>query len=254
MNNEFFKGVKQWELERNGEKGKIPVFYYDVTSLNAVYTACSLSVRKLLPLPDMHPVEFSYGRCLVAITAFEYRETDIGPYNEVSVAFPITFKRPQIPFLTALFKMLRHHMTAYVWQLPVTTEIARRGGVEMYGYPKFLADIVIEKDKQWISCDLKENGQDIFQLKGKVLPTQTGKTIRCSTYSVCDGIPLKANVFINPVAFAETRNKNVTSLTLGVHPIAQALKTIQLSAEPVVYQYMAQNQAILFAGHNLMDS
>ena len=124
----------------------------------------------------------------------------------------------------------------------------------MYGYPKFLADIVVTKDQKNIACDLAEKGQTILKLKGKVLPTKPGNVMRCITYSVIDDIPLKANVYINRIAMAEVRNENVASLILGEHKIAQTLKTIGLSPAPVVYQYIAKNQAILFAGRNLMDS
>ena len=68
-----------------GMRFKQPVFYYDNTSLTAVYTASTRRVRRLLPHPAMNPIEMFPGRCMVAFTAYEYRKTDIGPYNEFSM-------------------------------------------------------------------------------------------------------------------------------------------------------------------------
>jgi len=51
----------------------------------AVYTASTRRVRRLLPHPAMNPIEMFPGRCMVAFTAYEYRKTDIGPYNEFSI-------------------------------------------------------------------------------------------------------------------------------------------------------------------------
>ncbi len=254
MRGDLFKGIKQWELEHAGRKFKLPVFYYDNTSITAIYTASTGKVRKLLPHPAMNPIEMYPGRCMVAFTAFEYRKTDIDPYNEFSIAFLIAFDKAQVPGLTALIQMARRCFTAYVWQLPVTTEIARMGGVELYGYPKFLSDISFERGKEWIECRLSEKGEEILNLKGKVLPTARGKVTRFVTYSITEGIPVTANVVVDPFEFAQSRDKRSASLELGPkHPIAVSLREIQLSAGPVMYQFSPVTEAILFGGKNLMD-
>lgn len=255
MSGALFEGIKQWEFEREGIKGKLPVFYYDNTSLTGMYTAATQRVKDLLPHPGMRPIELYPGRCLVAFTAFEYRRTDIGPYNEFSIAFPVTLNKSQVPGLTAFWQMARRHFTVYVWQLPVTTEVARIGGVELYGYPKFLAEIRFEKGRDWIRCDLSEEGEKILTLGGKLIPTRRWKLTRFITYSVLDGIPLVANVLVDPLEFAQSRDKSAVILELGTgHPICEALGNIELSANPLVYQFSPVTEAILFGGRNLIDN
>jgi len=254
MRGELFKNIKQWEFDQAGTKFKLPVFYYDNTSLTAIYTASTRKVSKLLPHPAMNPIEVFPGRCMVAFTAFEYRKTDIDPYNEFSIAFLITFGKPQVPGLTALWQLVRRCFTVYVWKLPVTTEIARFGGVELYGYPKFLADITFEKGTEWIECLLSEKGERILSLKGKVLPTTRGKIARFITYSIVDGIPVTANVVVDPLEFAQSRHAESALLQLGAnHPTAEALRQIDLSSNPAMYQFSPLTEAILFGGKNLMD-
>ena len=254
MRGELFKGIKQWNFEQAGRTFKLPVFYYDNTSITAIYTASTNKVKKLLPHPAMHPIEMFPGRCMVAFTAFEYRRTDIDPYNEFSIAFLITFDKPQIPGLTALWQMVRRCFTAYVWKLPVTTEIARFGGVELYGYPKFLADIIFERGKEWIECSLSEKEEMILTLKGKILPPTRGKITRFVTYSIVTEIPVTANVVVDPLEFAQSRHGQSATLELGAkHPIAEALREIRLSPGPVMYQFSPVTEAILFGGKNLMD-
>ncbi len=253
MNSSFFGNIKQWEFQWEGQKAKLPVFYYDNTSLTAIYTATTAKVHNLLPRPEMHPIEMTPGRCLIAFTAFEYRKTDIDPYNEFSIAFLVTYGVPQVPALTAVWQLLRRRFSAYVWQLPVTTEIARYGGVEMYGYPKFLADIDFSRTTDSITCDLTAGGQHVLSLKSRVLPTATGKQLRFVTYSVKDGIPLVANVLTNPIEYAESRSGDAAVVTLGHHPIAETLRGLDMSPKPVVVQYAPRTEAILFAGRNLAD-
>ncbi len=255
MSGEFFKGIKQWEFDWSWQKSRLPVFYYDNTTMTAIFTASTSRVKALLPHPGMRPIEFYPGRCLAAFTAFEYRKTDINPYNEFSISFPITFNKPQIPGLTAGLQMARRCFSTYVWKLPVTTEIARVGGVELYGYPKFIADIVFKREADNVECVLAEKGQNILTLRGNVFPTTKGKVVRYITYSILDGIPLAANVYVNPLQYAETWDKKAAALTIGTgHAISEALKKIDLSPAPIMFQYIPVNEAILFGGRNLIDN
>jgi hypothetical protein len=252
---DFFKGIIQWDMMTKDMslEGKLPVFYYDNTSMTAIYTASTAEVKKLLPLSDMHPVEAMSGRALVAFTAFEYRKTDIDPYNEFSISFPITFRKKAIPGITVLGMMARRYFTAYVWQLPVTTERARKGGVEMYGYPKFLADIHFSRENDALTCTLSEGGKNILVLKGQKLKTASEKVNRFKTFSVKDGVPLAANVYMNPVEFGKSMSGKAATLSMGTHDIAKKLQEIKLSPKPIFFQYMPVMEAILYGPRNLMD-
>lgn len=253
---DFFKGVIQWDFyHRDMERNfLLPVFYYNNTSMTAIYTASAAMIRKLLPLHDMHPVQMFMGRALIAFTAFEYRKTDIDPYNEFSISFPITFRKKGIMGFSVLSMMARRCFSAYVWQLPVTTEIARRGGVDFYGYPKFLADIVFQRDDRTIACTLSCDGDEILTLKGKKLPTAAEKVNRFKTYSLRDGVPLVANVYVNPIEFGKSMDGDAAELTLSnSHPIAQTLRGLKMSEKPVFFQYMPLMESILYGPRNLMD-
>ena len=176
MKNNFFKNIVQWESTLNKYSGKVPVFYYNTSSMTAIFTAVTKKVKKYLPHPKMQPLEIFPGKCLVAFMAFEYRETDIGPYNEFSISIPITFgNKPSMPAINVFKNKITKCFTAYIWHLPVTTEIALVGGVEVLGYPKIVADINFKKNLKWLQCTLSQNGKSIIKFKGKILPTALGK-------------------------------------------------------------------------------
>jgi hypothetical protein len=249
---DFFENRVRWELERNGTRRKLPYFYFDNTSLTAMFTASSPKVRALLPHPELRLVELLPGRCLVAFTAFEYRRTDVEPYNEVSISFLVTFRRRQVPGFTVAGMMRSGVFSAYVWQLPVNTEHARAGGVDLFCYPKILADIQFEWNEDWVTCTLAEEGETILRLGGRKLAGRRRKPIHYFTYSFEDGAPLITEVLVNPLEFAETYAAGAVSLELGAsHHISQKLREIDLGKRALVYQYMASTEAILFPAHNL---
>lgn len=254
MSGEIFQGIKQWEYERKGVKFLMPGFYRDSASFTAVFTASTKAVRALLPHPDMTPVELSPGRSVIAFTAFEYKDSDIGPYNEFGISFLIAFRKRQIPLFTALRQMRKRQLSAYVWQLPVTTELARRGGVDQYGYPKFLADIDFKKNDESISCTVAVDGTNLLTFEGKILPTERGEQSKSHSYSILEGIPLVTTVLMDYLEQGQSRDKDAVKLEPGAHPIADDIRQLGLSETPVSYQYSPVFQSILFPGRNLVDT
>lgn len=250
----FFADIVQLDVQAKGFEGKLPVFYYDNTSMTAIYSASTAKVRPYLPHRDMHPSEIRPGRCLVAVSCFEYRRSDIDPYNELSIAVLVRFGRRPLPGLTVLSEIARRSFTAWVWHLPVTTERARAGGVDLYGYPKFIADIRFERTALETICTLTDGNSHVLTLRGKNLAARPGKRVRFRTYSIRDGVPLCANVLTNPLAFAQSSNGSAATLELGdAHPIARELRSIELGAKPILYQWMPRSEVILFGPRNLVD-
>lgn len=254
MSSDFFKDMMRWNVERNGTSVLLPYFYYDNLSLAAVYTASTSAVRKLIPHPNMLPIELTPGRCLVAFACFEYRKCDDDPYNEVSISFLVSYRRRPVPLIT-LARVLRNRVVpSYVWQLPVTTEAARAGGVDLFGYPKFVADIRFSKNKERTECSLSVLGSDILRMTGRTLPTKQGRQMRYISYAIDKGALVAVNSLVNPYEYAESYDKKDVELEIGKeHSICQVLHEIDLAKNPLVYQFSPRNEAILFPAHNIED-
>ena len=139
----------------------MPVFYYDVTAVMVAFLTPLVKVKELLPSARMKPLRATPWHAVTVISCFEYRDCDAGPYNEVAISFPFTLDHPA-PILTGLLHHIAAGPMAYVYKLPVTTEIARQFGVDFYNFPKFLANIDFKRDDVWIHCRFSEGGRDIF--------------------------------------------------------------------------------------------
>jgi hypothetical protein len=251
--NNFFAGIEQ--VDYKDYNVTLPIFYYDNTAFSAIYTASTSKMRKYLPSPDMHPVEIFPGRCLLVFTAFEYRKTDIDPYNEFSITAIITYGKKAVPGLTSLSYMMRNCFTAYIIHLPVTSERARRGGVEMAGYPKFIADISFTDDVDHKTCTLSEKGKRILTLKGRKLATSPGKLTKYILHTVKAGKQLRANLYLNPKQYCQALGRNNAQMEIGTdHKICAEIKDMGLSKSPLLYQYIPSYEAMLFMSKNLIDN
>ncbi|MDA8404669.1 MAG: acetoacetate decarboxylase family protein [Desulfobacteraceae bacterium] len=249
----FFEGILQHTVPEYNVK--LPIFYYDNTSMTALYTASTANMRAHLPSDALHPVEIYPGRCLAVLSAFEYRNTDIGPYNEFSLATLVTHGKPGLPGLTLANGMLRNSLSIYILSLPVDSEVARRGGVEMGGYPKFMAKIDWHSDDRSLTCEVTAQGSPIIRMQGQKLPTSQGRMLHTVIYTKLQDCLLKANLYIDPQEFAQSFSPRRASIEIGSgHALCDLLKGLQLSRQPLGYQFSPKSRAILFNSKNIIDT
>ena len=239
----FFEQVTQVETPWRDQTIRLPIFYYDVTTVAAAFLTPLAPVRALLPSPRLQPLRATPWHTVTIITAFEYRDSDIGPYNEVAIAFPITLDRPA-PILTGLLRAMAAGPLAYVHHLPVTTEIAYHAGVDFYNYPKFVAQITFRREGEWLHCHLAEGERTILTLTVRQLPTRPLDRWRFHGITFREERILRSEVIVNVHRQAISRNPAHVRLELGDHPIAHELRDLRLG-RAVHVQYIPQNQAIL---------
>ncbi len=176
----FFEGVTQSEVTIAGQPAKVPIFYYDGTSTQAVFAARLGALRRLMPDPRFCPARLAPGLGAVAITCFEYRDTDIGPYNELAISVLLNepWFLPNLPGLALISSLRRRQLHAWVHHLPVTTEIARAGGVDFYNYPKFIAGIDFQESGGRRVCRLSEGAEHILTLSGERIATPRSQQLQ----------------------------------------------------------------------------
>jgi hypothetical protein len=126
-----------------------------------------LKLRALLPDPRFMPAQILPGVGAIGLTAFEYYDTDIGPYNEfsISIALNAPYYAP-IPGYNILRQYADRVFNIYIIRLPVTTEIALRGGVDYYNFPKFIAGIKFDDVAGRITCDLTRGEDRLLTMSG----------------------------------------------------------------------------------------
>ncbi len=249
---DFFRGRTKSPAEfKGGASILMPVFYYDLSYIQAVYTVDCKAVRELLPSADIHPLTVWPGRALVAFTAFQYRQTDIDPYNEFAIS---VITRPHgsiLPSpLAAVLGQLQRTNWAFVWKLPVTTQIACEGGKNGYNYPKYVTDLPWEHRDGSVRAEVRDGAQTELTLTGRELPTRQGGHTVNHGMSFMDGGLIDVPVEVNPRAAGRSYSQSSCSLELGSGPISDQLRRLDLG-RLVMYDYVPSAQLVLPAGHPL---
>jgi hypothetical protein len=231
----FFTGVKVEEIEVSGVRVRFPIRYFDSSMIAASFPAPAAKVQEVLPSDKLKPVQVMPGTAAVALAAMEYRHIDgLAPYNEFGVMLPVVYQTADnIPGLPGL----------YVLHLPVTTEEARWGGVEIYGYPKFIAEISFEDAGEMRRCRIRAEGKDIITLEVKK-PVSQPQSWELYTYTVKDGQLLRTLIQQQgQIGTSDVRGG--ASYTLGDHTIAEELRALGMDKTSVLHQYAPQSQSML---------
>jgi hypothetical protein len=245
----FFDQVELEELEVSGHRVQAPFRYLDWSSITAHFPAPVAKVQELLPSGKLVPAQLRPGTAVVTLIAMEYREmVDLEPYNEFAVAVPVLYEPGlNIPALPLLFPGWFKGFGLYVHHLPVTTEQARVGGVEIYGFPKFLAEISFEETGDSVRSQLTVEGTHVVTLEADKLPAKS-RRMELAFYTVKEGKLLRTLVPIQGQIGSTSRGGGA-SYTLGDHPIAGELRALGLSETAVSRLYLAQVQSLLPLPH-----
>jgi len=122
-----------------GETIDLPISL-EMRGAGAVFTADHDLVSGMVP-DGLSPINATPWNSAINLGAVEYERVGddvMEPYNEYGVSIPVTTPSEEsLP----LVSVLRRATSGYVWYLPVTTEPAKAFGVEVWGYPKEVADI-----------------------------------------------------------------------------------------------------------------
>jgi len=98
MAEDFFAGVQQTDAMTGDLEFRSPLFIRDSRIISAVFPTSAQRLRKLIPDPGLRPAQIMPGIGMVQLTAYEHRDSDIGPFNELSIVIPIYSPRfPKLP-------------------------------------------------------------------------------------------------------------------------------------------------------------
>jgi hypothetical protein len=225
---EFFDGITQFETAFEGHEGKTPTFYYDTTQIAAAFLTPLDRIRELLPDERVHPLRATRRSGITIVTGYDYRDTDIGPYREVLIGFPVTVGKPS-PIGAGLRRFVSRGGPIWIWQLPVTTEIARDLGIGIAGYPKFLAEIEVHSDDGVAVCRLREGGSEILTLRVKHRsPRKVDGRMYYEPITMKGTRLLRSSVVAGYPHLARSLAGRGVTLAIGEHPISEKIRDLEL--------------------------
>ncbi len=114
------------------------------------------NARRILP-PGLEPVELHHGTSILAVTVFDFDESEVGAYGEVCYAVLVApwLRDGRIP-----------KAAEYPWQVATTTAAARAHAIDRWRLPHWPEDVAVrlERSAGQITAKVCADGETAMQL------------------------------------------------------------------------------------------
>jgi hypothetical protein len=223
-----------------GQRIQAPTRYFELGIYGGYFEADASSVQARLP-PGFEVIQHRAGSTELGLWCAEYRRIDgLRPYNELAVLVPVEFAREGMPPLTASF----------VLSMLVTSDEARFAGVEIYGFPKSLAEISIVDEDAHTRGEVRQRGVDVLTLRVESRLTKPFEDPATLLNVRRDGHVIECLFEISGDRSIDSRSGSVV-LELGHHAIADELREIGLRTGSGRGLYAPHAAAVLGIGVDL---
>ncbi len=210
-----------------------PVDFRDVHYIAALYSANAEAVRNKLIGTGLKAGLILKGKPVVALGLIQYKESDLGAYNEVIVAIPVIPEHEKSGYANwlELYAPLKiRKLGQYIMHIPVDSVQSMDAGRDLWGYPKTVLAINHQFAENNVeSSIMDEDGKEsMVNFNGKLGIGIPIPSMDLMTYSFHNGVMLKtkvdvkANMKWNPFADIEINVLN------DQHPIGRDLIALDI--------------------------
>ncbi len=206
----------------------LPVAVRDATNASATFLVSSAAARRWLPDAAFELAELVPGRALLSIAAIDYRDNDLGDYDEVSLALFVRERgaRAGWPLVGTLADLLQGKLGTYIHRLPVSQSFTCEAGKAIWGFPKTVEGIAIESRGDRLWCRLEIDGVHAFTITFPRGGTGTMRERDLISYTYLHGVPHRTRATMGGAGFA--MRLGGAELVLGSHALANELRLLGL--------------------------
>ncbi|MFT3900942.1 MAG: acetoacetate decarboxylase family protein [Gordonia sp. (in: high G+C Gram-positive bacteria)] len=180
---------------------------------------------------SLDPRRFLQPRTMAMLVFVQYIDGDLGPYHEFGVCFLVNDPdQPAASPLQSIRSLAKSDARALIHHLPVDGDFTLAAGRGIWGFPKTIAEFDVDHDSSRKHGAVRQDGHEIVDLTlspGIPVPDQGGEAT-LQAYSYLDGVLRRTPWHLTETSGVRTRIGGA-KLTLGSHPIADELRTLDLS-------------------------
>jgi len=231
-------------FEIQGRTVTLPVVVRDATNASATFLVSSAAARRWIPDGAFEVAELVPGRALLSIAAIDYRDNDLGDYDEVSLAL---FVRPRgaksgWPLVGTLVELLQGKLGAYIHRLPVNQSFTCEAGKTIWGFPKSVCGITIEASGDRYECRLEVDGVHALTIRFPRGGTGLMPDRELISYTYLHGVPHRTRAQMGGEGFA--LRLGGAELVLGSHALANELRLLGLPRRALFTSFTEHMHAV----------
>lgn len=252
MTGDFFSGIEQVELTAGDYRVRMPLFYRDLRGIAAVFPASWLRLRAVLPDRRLTPAQLTPGLGAVQIGIFEYRESDIGPYNELFISPVINSPGyAPVPGYNVVRQLLGLEFYSYAHRVFVSSDTGFAKTRDLLGCDTRTASFEVTEGYEWLTYEVKHEGKLVLRLSGRKVSALDEGIMKNFVSTYPQRQIQRAEVKMNLERYALTFNPRHAELALGDSPLADEVNDLLLTRYPAMYFNTPKAQMILYGPDSL---
>jgi hypothetical protein len=206
-----------------GQTVKIPAVVRDASSGTAMYMVDAAPAQSLIP-DAFELVEAAPGKTQVTIVIVDYRDNDLGDYDEVGIVF---FVRPK--------GQPDAELGSYIYKLPVNQSFTCEAGYKIWGFPKTVEKIDFSYADQSATCKLVMDEKHVLTLTVPRGGEGSTEDTVATGYTMIEGVPHRNEFTRGGTGEQTLPGGDGVVLELGTHPLAEELRSLGLEdATPIL--------------------
>lgn len=223
-----------------------PTSFRDGSSMMALFAVPLSAATEMIADSGFVPAHLLPGRAVLSMNCVHYTDTDCGTYEEVALAIFVadpsrddSSKAPsKFPSLMAWRDLVGGTIGAHSWRLGVSTTLSRDCGVEMWGYPKVLGELVWERQSGRARMRWMQDGELVMTFAMADGGKRNPKSISPPVYSTLRGEPVVGH--LTQTSRGVGYRLRGAELELGTHAFAGELRRLGLPKRPLLSVWSEQ--------------
>jgi len=206
-----------------GQTVAMPAVVRDASSGSVMWMVDAAAAQKLVP-EAFEVTEAAPGKTQATIVIVDYRDNDLGDYDEVGIIF---FVRPA--------GQPEAELGSYIYKLPVNQSFTCEAGFKIWGFPKTVEEIDFSYADDSATCKLVMGGKHVLTLTVPRGGDGSTPDSPATGYTLIEGIPHHNEFTRGGEGEKTTPGGEGVVLELGDHEIADELRSLGLeSATPLL--------------------
>jgi hypothetical protein len=198
--------------------------------IGGFFEMATADARKILPA-HLQPLEMQHTRSIFALTAFEFTESMVGPYEEVVLAVIVPpMVVPGKPLPKAAF---------YPFMVGTSTEASRLHAIERWHLPHYMKDLEIgfSRSDGQMEVNVRDGASPVLDAVVTEYSFEPARNLYNSFMTDGDA-RFKANIYMEAPHSEHEEERG--SLTLHEHPMTDPLTLSEVSTYPFREQWYGE--------------
>ncbi len=231
-----------------GRRITMPVEVRSARQAAATFLVDHTAAQQVIAASGLTPKRQPFGKAIVSLALIDYLDNDLDTYKELALGVIVD----EVP---GVGPSPKGTVSSLIWRLPVSEEFTCVAGRQIWGFPKWVADLDVSFDERGATGVLRDDMGEIVRIEMRRGPVPLPRReMPMVAYSCDDELVVRRTPWVAKGTGRMTARPGGTTVTLGYgHPIADELRALGMPKRALMTLF-DDNMAATFRDPTVVDT